>query len=563
MWRYLFFSRSRSAAFSRAAAAWLALYIASLAAQPQATEPAPRPNIVLILADDMGFSDLGCYGSEVNTPNLDGLGTGGLRFTQFYNAARCCPSRASLLTGLYPHQAGIGHMLGRSANYAGDLSGNAITLAEGLKAAGYSSYMAGKWHVTSYRPDAPAMMRNAPTVRGFDRFYGIIQSIRSYYNPPSLMEDGRALAPPEGDYHFTDAVTEHAVGYIHQHPADRPFFLYVAYAAPHFPLHAREADIARYRGRFKAGWDALRRGRHRRLVELKLIDPAWPLPPRDEQELPWEEINPAYRDWFDERMAVYAAMIEQMDRGVGAIVDAVKARADRDNTVVVFLSDNGGCAEEIFPTGNAATDYPRQTRSGDPVRPGNVPTIMPGPESTYASYGLEWAGLSNTPFRRYKSFVHEGGIATPMIVWWPTRIQPAISHEPGHVVDVMPTLLELAQAKYPTTYDGRAIVPAEGRSLVPVLAGGTRPNVVYGWEHEGNRALRQGNWKIVSRYPGGWELYDLTADRLETSDLAKERPEKLAELTELYQAWAQRTGVKPWTGRQTPIGREDAAIYKQ
>jgi len=286
-----------------------------------------RPDIILILADDMGFSDLGCYGSEINTPNLDQLGAGGLRFTQFYNAARCCPSRASLLTGLYPHQAGIGHMLGRSANYTGDLSRNAITLAEGLKLAGYFAYMAGKWHVTPWRPNAPSMLSNGPTGRGFDRFYGIIQSIRSYYNPPSLMEDGLVLPPPQGDYHFTDAVTEHAVEYIKNHPADKPYFLYASYAAPHFPLHAREADVARYRGRFKAGWEALRKERHRRLVELKFVDPVWPLPPRDEQELPWEDTNPAYRDWFDERMAVYAAMIEQMDRGVGAILDAVKAPA--------------------------------------------------------------------------------------------------------------------------------------------------------------------------------------------------------------------------------------------
>jgi arylsulfatase len=533
------------------------------ASQPQNAGLATRPNIILILADDMGFSDLGCYGSEINTPNLDQLGTGGIRFTQFYNAARCCPSRASLLTGLYPHQAGIGHMLGRSANYAGDLSRNAITLAEALKAAGYSTYAAGKWHVTPWRPNAPTMLTSGPTNRGFDRFYGIIQSIRSYYNPPSLMEDGRVLPTPQGDYHFTDAVTEHAVDYIKNQPADKPYFLYAAYAAPHFPLHAHEADIARYRGRFKAGWDELRKERHGRLVDLKLIDPAWPLPPRDEQELPWNEINPAYRDWFDERMATYAAMIDQMDRGVGQILAAVRAREDRDNTLIVFLSDNGGCAEELFTTGNTATDYPRRTRAGEPVRPGNEPSINPGPETTYASYGLEWAGLSNTPLRRYKSFMHEGGIATPMIVWWPGRIQPAITHDPGHVIDLLPTFLELASGTYPAEFNGNRIVPVEGRSLIPVLQGGTRPTAIYGWEHEGNRALRQGDWKIVSRYPGGWELYDMKTDRLETRDLAKERPEKLAELSALYDAWAQRAGVRRWTGRQTPVGRADNAKYKQ
>jgi arylsulfatase len=454
-------------------------------------------------------------------------------------------------------------MLGRSAQYTGDLSSNAVTLAEVLRTADYATYMAGKWHVTPYRPNAPSFARNGPMGRGFDRFYGIIQSIRSFYNPPSLMEDGRVLPATQGDYHFTDAVTGHAVQYIKGHRADQPFFLYAAYAAPHFPLHAREADVARYRGQFKAGWDELRKARHQRLVQLKLIDPSWPLPPRDPRELPWDEIKPEYRDWFDERMAVYAAMIEQLDRGVGAIVDAVNARADRDNTIILFLSDNGGCAEEIFPTGNAAEDFPRRTRAGTPVRVGNIPTIMPGPEDTYSSYGLDWAGFSNTPFRLYKSFVHEGGIATPLIVWWPARIKPAITHAPGHVIDLMPTLLELARGAYPTGHNGNRVQPMEGRSLVPLFDGGTRPEATYVWEHEGNRALRQGDWKLVSRLPGTWELYNLTADRLETRDLAKAMPEKLTALAALYDSEARRTGIKPWVGRQTPIGWEDNSKFKR
>jgi arylsulfatase len=533
------------------------------AAQNPNTNFATRPNIILILADDLGFSDLGSYGSNIKTPNLDQLASGGLRFTQFYNAARCCPSRASLLTGLYPHQAGIGHMVGRSALYAGDLSRNSVTLAEVLGTAGYATYMTGKWHVTPYRPNTPSLTQNGPNGRGFDRFYGIIQSIRSYYNPPSLMEDGRVLPATQGDYHFTDAVTEHAVQYIKGQKVEQPYFLYVAYTAPHFPLHAREADIARYRGQFKAGWDVLRKARHQRLVELKLIDPSWPLPQRDSQELPWDKIKPEYRDWFDERMAVYAAMIEQMDRGVGAILDAVKTRADRDHTIILFLSDNGGCAEEIGPSGGNATDYPRQTRTGQPVRPGNVPTIMPGPEDTYASYGLEWAGLSNTPFRRYKSFVHEGGIATPLIVSWPSRIKPAITHELGHVIDLMPTLLELAGGAYPAEYKGNRIQPMEGRSLVPVLDGDHRPEATYVWEHEGNRALRQGDWKLVSRLPGAWELYNMKADRLETHDLSKELPDKLTTLSALYDSEARRTGIKPWVGAQTPIGWDDNSKFKK
>jgi len=531
---------------------------------PQSAKAAlqSRPNIILILADDMGFSDLGCYGSEIHTPNIDQLGNGGLRFTQFYNAARCCPSRASLLTGLYPHEAGIGQMVGRGNGlYPGDLSHTAVTLAEVLKSAGYATYMSGKWHVTPYRPNA--MAQNGPVGRGFDGFYGIIQSIRSYYNPPSLMQDARVMPPPQGDYHFTDAVTEHAVDFIKNQNGDQPYFLYAAYAAPHFPLHAREEDIARYRGKFKAGWDVLRNERYQRLIELKLIDPTWALSPRDPQALAWEEVKPEYRDWFDERMAVYATMIEQMDRGVGAIMAAVQARADRDNTVVMFLSDNGGCAEEIFSTRNAAEDFPKQTRTGAPVRVGNIPSIMPGPEDTHTSYGLEWAGLSNTPLRRFKSFVHEGGISTPMIVWWPSRIRPAITNEIGHIIDLMPTLVDLAKTTYPEEYKGNRVLPVEGRSLLPVLEGGTRPQTVYVWEHEGNRALRAGDWKLVSRLPGGWELYDIKKDRTETHDLANEKPEKVAELERLYHTWAQRTGIKNWVGPQTPIGREDNSIYKR
>jgi arylsulfatase A-like enzyme len=535
---------------------------------PPATESEPqswagaRPNIILVVADDMGFADLGSYGSALETPNLDRLAAEGLRFTQFYNAARCVPTRASLLTGLYPHQAGIGHMLGRSPNglYDGDLSPNAMTLAEGLRTAGYASYMTGKWHLTPWRGGAGNVVSNGPTGRGFDRFYGIISSIRSYYTPPTLMEDGRELAVPDGDYHFTDAVTEHAVQYVREHDGARPYFLYVAYTAPHWPLHAREEDIARYRGRFTAGWDALRQQRHQRQLDLGLIDPAWRRPERDPQEIPWDEVMPEYQGWFDERMAVYAAMIDQMDRGVGEILEAARARGDLENTIVLFLSDNGGCAEEIGPEGRAE-GFMVRTRDGRAVRLGNDPAISPGPEDTYASYGLEWAGLSNTPFRRYKSFVHEGGIATPLVAWWPSRIRAGVTHEPGHIVDMMPTVLELAGASYASQINGQTLVPLEGRSLGPVLTGGIRPPAVYGWEHEGNRAIRDGDWKLVSRFPRDWELYDMRADRLETNDRAGRMPEKVAALAAEYEAWAQRVGVKPWQGEQTAIGWDDPTRY--
>jgi arylsulfatase A-like enzyme len=531
---------------------------------PQASGAGTRPNIVLIMADDMGFSDLGSYGSGIATPNIDGLARQGVQFTQFYNAARCVPTRASLLTGLYPHQAGIGHMIGPSPNglYDGALSRSAVTMAEALGAAGYATYMTGKWHLTPFRAGSQDMAVNGPTGRGFSRFYGIITSIRSYYNPPSLMEDGRELPPPEGDYHFTDAVTDHALEYIGtDRDPSQPYFLYVAYTAPHWPLHAREADIARYRGRFLDGWEALRAARHRRQVELKLIDPAWPMPARDPQEIPWADVKPEYRPWFDERMATYAAMIDQMDRGIGRILAAIEARGERERTVVVFLSDNGGCAEEIGPEGRGG-GVPLETRSGEPMRLGNDPSIAPGPEDTFASYGLEWAGASNTPFRRFKSFVHEGGIATPLIVSWPGRLAHAVTHEQGHIIDLMPTFLALAGAEAPTRFNGQPVQPLEGRSLLPLLDGGTRPEVMYGWEHEGNRAVRQGSWKLVSRFPQAWELYDMRTDRLETRDLASEMPARVAELSRLYDEWAVRVGVKPWTGAQTEIGWPDLSRYR-
>jgi len=541
---------------------WLVcvVVLGSSTAVVQAAGAAPdlktRPNVVLILADDLGYSDLGCYGSQLHTPNIDQLGTSGLRFTQFYNASRCCPSRAALLTGLYPHEAGIGIMTGRSANYAGDLSRNAVTLAEALDSAGYASYMTGKWHVTPWRPNALNQMQS-PIARGFDNFYGIIQSVRSHYNPPSLMQDMTVLPPPQGDYLLVDAVTDHAVKYLTEQKTDKPFFTYVAYASPHFPLHAREADIAHFRGQFKAGWDVLEKQRYQKMIDMKIIDPSWQLPPRDVQQIAWDSVKPEYRDWFDERMAVYAAMVEEMDRGIGRIMDAIKARPDHDNTLVLFLSDNGGCAEEIGPNGTTATDFPRQTRDGRPVRVGNNPSINPGPEDTYASYGLEWAALSNTPFRRFKSFVHEGGISTPFIAWWPGRIQPGITREIGHEIDIMPTLLEVSKGTYPQQFKGNQIQPEEGRSLIPVFLGGTRPETTYVWEHEGNRAIRQGDWKLVSRLPGAWELYDMKKDRTETHDLAKEMPSKVAELTALYEKEAQRTGIKPFRGQQTPIGWDD------
>jgi arylsulfatase len=538
----------------------LLLAVVSVAAHAQDDWAGSRPNIILIVADDMGFSDLGSYGAAViRTPNLDRLAGQGLRFTQFYNAARCVPTRASLLTGLYPHQAGIGHMIGRSGNglYSGQFSRNAITLAEGLGSAGYDTYMAGKWHVTPWLPGSDAMAVDGPTGRGFDRFYGTIMSIRGYYNPPSLMEDGRELPATEGDYHYTDAISAKAVEYIAQQDPDNPYFLYVAYSAPHFPLHAREEDIARYRGKFAAGWDVLREERYRRMVELGLIDADWPVPEADPRQIDWDDVDPEYLAWFDERMAVYAAMIEQMDRGIGQIMNAVAARGEIDDTVVLFLSDNGACAEEIDLGEALGGGVARETREGVAVRFGNDPSILPGPEDTYTSVGLEWAAYSNTPFRSFKSFVHEGGIATPLIVSWPGQVGADIVHEPGHVIDIMPTLLELAGAEYPEFFNGYEIQPLEGRSLLPLIGGESRADPTYVWEHEGNRAIRIGNLKLVSSFGSDWELFDMRVDRLEANDLALQLPDLVAELGARYDTEAARIGIRPWRGPQTAIGWPD------
>jgi arylsulfatase A-like enzyme len=506
---------------------------------------ASRPDIVLILADDLGFSDLGCYGSEIATPNLDRLASDGLRFTQFYNTARCCPTRASLLTGLYPHQAGVGHMvqdLGRPA-YRGDLSRRAVTIAEVLRPAGYRTAMAGKWHITPYSADD---RHGWPTRRGFERFFGLIGSVRSYCDPPTLARDDRPMRAEGDSFYLTDAITEQAVASLDElGKGKEPLFLYLAYTAPHWPLHAPAADVARWRGKYRGGWDALRRQRHQRQIDMGLVDRRWPLTPRDPEAPAWEDAP--HKDWQDARMAVYAAMIERMDRGVGRVVDKLRDLGRLDNSLILFLSDNGGCAEEI-PADLQGVVFPEKTRDGRATKVGNDPAVEPGPAHVFQSYGRPWANASNTPFRLYKHWVHEGGIATPLIAHWPAAIRkPGITHEPGHVIDLMATCLDVGGAAYPREHGGQAILPLEGKSLRPVLEGkGRAGHVALYWEHEGNRAVRAGKWKLVSRHRGEWELYDLEADRTELHDLAGDKPEKVKELQGLYDAWARRCGVVPW-----------------
>jgi arylsulfatase A-like enzyme len=512
---------------------------------------AEQPNIVLIMADDMGFSDIGCYGGEIHTPNLDRLAANGLRFGQFYNTARCCPTRASLLTGLYPHQAGVGHMMSDQGfdAYRGDLNRSCVTIAEALKPAGYATYMSGKWHVTRHTaPDGPK--DNWPCQRGFDRYYGTLVGAGSFWKPSALTRDNTRLRSyPEGFY-YTDAISDNAAQFIRQHRGSRarsPFFLYVAYTSPHWPLHAPREDVDRYRGRYMKGWDALRAERYARMVEMGLVDPKWPIAPRDEAATAWDEVPPEQQENMDWRMAVYAAQIDRMDRGIGRIVATLEETGQLNNTLIFFLSDNGGCAE--------GGPWGFERKDGGTL----------GEDSSYASYGLSWANASNTPFRRYKHWVHEGGISSPLVVHWPAQIEArgAIRRQPGHVIDIMATCLDAAGATYPSSYAGQAIEPLEGKSLVPAFEDGPIEREAIYWEHEGNRAVRRGKWKLVSKHPGAWELYDLEADRTELTDLADEQPELVAELSALYEVWAQRCGVRPWPVREDVGSEKTEFVLKQ
>lgn len=543
-----------------------------------AAEP-PRPNVIIILADDVGYSDLGCFGGEIATPNLDALAAGGLRFTQFYNTARCCPTRASLLTGLYPHQAGIGHMMGDYGvdGYRGDLNRRSVTLAEAVKPAGYRAYAVGKWHVTpGDTAQRLANQKNWPLQRGFDRFYGTIHGAGSFWDPSSLVRDNTLISSasdPEyrpAEFYYTDAISDHATKFVRAHARDhrdKPFLLYVAYTAAHWPMHARERDIARYKGRYDAGYSAIRAARWEKQKKLGVADATWGLAPQIGE---WDKVK---NKEFEARcMEVYAAMLTVLDEGVGRIVAELKSNGQLENTVICFLQDNGGCAETNGRTGEFtpraaqpslppmpkdAQQYssrPDQTRDGFPVRGGYG--VMPGPPDTFIAYGRDWANVSNTPFREYKHWVHEGGISTPLVVHWPAGIPAArrgkLEAQPGHLIDLMATCVDLSGAKYPARFNGEPITPLEGVSLRPALEGNSlqRAQPIF-WEHEGNRAIRAGQWKLVSKHPGGWELYDISADRAEQRDLAAKHPDRVREMAAQWDAWAKRAGVLPWPVNST------------
>ena len=492
-----------------------------------AVQATPRPNIVLIMADDMGFSDVGCYGGEIRTPNLDKMAAEGLRFTQFYNSGRCCPTRASLLTGLYSHQAGMGHMTGDRGvpSYQGYLNDRCVTIAEVLRSGGYATLMTGKWHIGSNRP-------HWPTERGFDRFYGVPEGGGFYFEVKkgrSLVLD-ETLVEPQGDWYATDAFTDYAIRFVEQATDHgKPFFLYVAYNAPHYPLQARPRDIARYRGKYMVGWDNIRQQRYDRMLELGVIKKNWPLSSRDADSIPWSDED--QKPMMDLRMAVYAAQIDSMDQNIGRILQVLDRTGAKDNTLVMFLMDNGGCAE-----------------GGRRGHTKGEPGAETGTTDSYDSYGLSWANASNTPFRRYKTWMHEGGISTPLIAYWPRGIKRRgeLERQPGHVIDVMATCVDLAGVEYPQTRQGKSIVPLEGRSLVPAFDGELIEREALYWEHMGNRAVRTGKWKLVAVHKGEWELYNLDADRPETNNLADQHRDRVKRMAAMYDAWAERAGVMPW-----------------
>ena len=524
-----------------------------------------RPNIIVMMADDMGFSDIGPYGGEIHTPALDDLAKNGVRFSQFYNTGRCCPTRASLLSGLYAHQAGVCWMMSDNGHdgYRGELNRKCMTMAEVLKTAGYSTYMSGKWHVTKdVRPDGD--QSNWPRQRGFDRFFGTIHGAGSFFDPNSLTVDNKQIAPGD-NFYYTDAISDYAVKYIEEHRSNNPFFMYVAYTAPHWPMHALPEDIQRYKDRYESGWDALRGERFARQKKMGLIDQRWAITDRDENVPVWPtEKN---KDWQERRMEVYAAMVDRMDFGIGRIIEELKKTDQLDNTLVLFLADNGGCAEEYGSSGPKRPTLeqakklkpmlegelqtrmqPLITRDGTAVKTGFG--VMPGPADTYVAYGKGWANASNTPFSMYKHWVHEGGISSPLIAHWPKQItrKGEFERQPTHLIDIMATCVDLGKADYPKEFNGQPITPLEGKSLRPAFAGTQIQRDALFWEHEGNRAIRVGKWKLVAKGgKGPWELYDMDKDRTELDDLAAKMPEKVEGLAAKWDAWAKRANVYPLT----------------
>lgn len=485
-------------------------------------KPEKKPNIILIMADDMGFSDMGVMGGEIETPNLNSLSTDGVLYNQFYNEARCCPTRASLLTGLNPHQTGMGWMtaldLG-TESYSGEINRKSVTIAEVLKSSGYNTYMVGKWHLTHDENTKQNSNKSSwPVQRGFDHYFGTLLGGGSYYNPESLMEQNTMIKAP-ADFYYTDAISDTAVNMINGKDKNSPFFMYVAYTAPHWPLHASRSDIEPYIDKYSVGWDSIRAMRFNRQKELGIIKEDWSLSERDPDVPAWISLTDKEKEEMTFRMAVYAAQVEVMDRGIGRIVSALESKGELENTLIFFLQDNGACAEQISGKSKNLEDL--------------------GSEKSYESYRLPWANVSNTPFRSFKHWTHEGGISTPLLVHWPAGIvlPGRVSTRSGQVKDIMATCVEVAGVNYPEEFNSHKIHKLEGESLLQSIKneGEKRDSDLF-WEHEANRAVRSGDWKLVLKassvfpFDGKWELYNMADDRTETNDLADDYPEKVKEL---------------------------------
>lgn len=510
-----------------------------------ACSAAERPNIIVIMVDDMGFSDIGCYGSEIPTPHLDALAERGVKFSQFYNTGRCCPTRASLLTGLYSHQAGVGWMTTNQQvpGYLGRLNDNCVTIAEVLKPAGYFSAMTGKWHVGFNQGVTP-------WGRGFDRSLnlpagglhfsnqtGSKGGTKLFLNGQEVARDDPQFDPP---WYGSDLWTEQGIQFIDEAIAeDQPFFWYLAHVAPHFPCMAPEATIAKYRGKYMAGWDKLREQRYQRQIESGLIDKSWALEPRPEQIPAWESLSLDEQKRYDHMMAIYAAMIDEVDKNIGKLVAALDQRGQLDNTLILFLADNGGNAEAGV----------KGKYNGD----------NPGDPHSDVFIGRCWAHLNNTPFRKYKHYNHEGGTASPLIAHWPAVVEPrtgpgAWITTPTHLIDIMATCVDLAKTTYPEKFNNNAITPSEGQSLLPLLTGdgSFSPRPLY-WEHEGNAAIRVGDEKLVRLGArGNWELFNMKQDRTEQNNLASEQPDKVAALAKQWRQWAKSANVLPKPAAKSP-----------
>lgn len=499
-----------------------------------------KPNIVLIMADDMGFSDIGCYGSEIPTPNIDKLAKNGIRLSQFYNTARCCPTRASLMTGLAPHQTGIGHMTEEPGNeaeqhwgtpgYQGHLNKHCVTIAEVLSTAGYHTYMTGKWHLGQIDTS------KWPLQRGFEKYYGILSGAASYFKPQGgrgLTSNNTKLSPPTGNYYTTDAFADSAIAFLQQQQDDKPFFLYLTFNAPHWPLHAKPEDIKKFEGLYMKGWDVVRKERFAKQQQAGVLAKETRLSPRDTAVRAWNLLNETEKKDVAHRMAVYAAQVSCMDQNIGKLVYTLEKSGKLNNTLIIFLSDNGACPEPYKELGGGA-----MTDINDKEKWGAI------------SYGEGWANASNTPYRKWKREMEEGGIHTPFIMYWPAGIAASqrnkILNTPSYLPDVMPTLLSVSGAQYPTTYKDSIIYPLEGRSMSPLFHSDKldKHNYMF-WEHEGNQAVRKGDWKAVKDRERKWELFNLSVDRTEEKDLAQQHPEILKDMVDKWQEWAVSHFVFP------------------